>query len=88
LRIRSAGSITAANGQGLLVYLKRVLWRFMSLFIGVVQSNRENSELSFIAYGFQPHPPRVYKGVSSVRFGNCNKRTFLTVGLLVCLQRV
>ena len=58
----------AVKMTGLLAYLKRVLWRFFFLLI-VRGKNRtvKNSELSFIAYRFQPHPLACTKVQLSIR---------------------
>ena len=81
----------AVKMTGLLAYLKRVLWRFFFLLI-VRGKNRtvKNSELSFIAYRFQPHPLACTKcsWVFEVLVRSLQQTYLLIVGLLACLQRV
>jgi len=84
LRIRSAGSINGANDRlmmGLLAYLKRTLWRFVSLLIGR-GTNRtakiQNSILLRTDFSPTPLAPTKCSAVEYSRcwLGHCNKRTF------------
>jgi len=55
---------------GLLAYLKRVLWRFLSsLGVAQIEPKKKVSEFSVITYRFQPHASNVQwriRGLGSV----------------------